>query len=122
MTKPVNQTKFGKFEGNCLAACLASIFGIGIEDVPDFGLDTLWYTRFEKWMIEIFSLQPVDLDIANLADWKPKGYHLISGKSPRGDYDHCIVGKNGRPVHDPYPGGDCKLESQGTYTIFVAML
>lgn len=73
-------------------------------------------------MIKTFSLQPVDLKIAELGDWKPKGYHLISGKSPRGDYDHSIVGLNGKPTHDPFPNGDCELESQDTYTIFVAML
>ena len=79
-------------------------------------------------MIRTFGLQPVDVEIDKLGDWRPKGFHLITGKSPRGDYCHAIVGKNGNPVHDPYPyegeneGENCYLETMDTYTIFVATL
>jgi len=118
---PVYQTKFGKTEGNCLAACLASIFEIPIESVSDFGLTDLWYAKFEDYMIQTFDLQPVDLLVDKLDGWKPKGYHLINGKSPRGNYDHAVVGLSGEPVHDPFPNGNCELE-QSAYTIFVAML
>lgn len=118
----VYQTKFGGEEGNCLAACLASIFELPIEAIPDFGEDALWFARFEAWMVENFGLQPVDLAISPLSDWRPKGYHLICGKSPRGDFEHAIVGRNGEAVHDPHPEGGCELETVETYTVFLACL
>lgn len=27
----------------------------------------------------------------------------MAGKSPRGDWDHCVVYQNGDMVHDPHP-------------------
>lgn len=33
--KPAMQTKFGEYEGDCFAACIASLFELPIEDVPD---------------------------------------------------------------------------------------
>ena len=119
--KPVFQNRFGKGEGNCLAACLASIFEVPIESIPEFAEDP-WYNQFEEYMISTFGLQPAEIVIDQCDGWKPKGFHLISGNSPRGDYKHAVVGKNGEPVHDPYEGGFCRLESMDTYTIFISML
>lgn len=34
--KPVYQTLFGSFEGNCFPACIASILEIPLEEVPHF--------------------------------------------------------------------------------------
>lgn len=119
--KPVYQTEFGKFKGNCLAACLASIFEVPIDSIPSFGLTDSWYAKFENYMIKNFGLQPVDLKIVKSNNWKPRGYHLISGKSPRGNYNHSIVGLGGKPIHDPFPNGNCRLETQDTYTVFISI-
>lgn len=120
--KPVYQTRFGKTDGNCLAACLASIFEVHIDSIPDFGTTDSWYDKFKNYMVETFDLQPADSRVAGLNGWKPRGYHLISGRSPRYDCDHSIVGLSGKPIHDPFPDGDCELESYDNYTIFVATL
>jgi len=33
------------------------------------------------------------------------GYHTITGLSPRGDWQHVVVGRAGQIEHDPHPEG-----------------
>jgi hypothetical protein len=50
--------------------------------------------------------------------WIPRGYHIINGLSPRGDFYHSVVGQAGKMVHDPHPSGD-GLRSRESFTVFV---
>jgi hypothetical protein len=118
----IHQTTFGCPGGNCLAACLASIFKIELDEVPDFGIDDGWYSRFRDFMIGRFGVEPVEVSTTGLGEWIPAGLHLINGKSPRGDFQHALVGRAGKPVHDPHPDGNCELETLESYTVFVAVL
>lgn len=48
--KPVMQTKFGKNQGDCLLACVASLFEMDIKDVPDFTLSGKdWFDDFYEY-------------------------------------------------------------------------
>ena len=120
--KPVFQTKFGVPEGNCFAACLASVFEIELDEVPDFGIADDWYIKFSDWMKVRFDIRPLELHIPAMSrqNWKPNGYHLISGVGSRGIY-HSVVGLDGVAVHDPFPGG-IDLRTMETYTIFIASI
>ena len=121
--KPVQQTSFGKDEGNCFQACLASIFEIDIEAIPFFqDYKSSWYDQFSLWLMSEFGLQPIDLQITPNPDWIwiPQGYHIINGLSPRGDFHHSVVGKAGQMVHDPHPSGD-GLRTRESFTLFVAV-
>jgi hypothetical protein len=75
-----------------------------------------WFDRVDQWAAAQ-GLQAIDI-VPN-SYFKPAGYHIINGKSPRGDFDHSIIGLKGQPVHDPHPGGNCRLESIESYTMFV---
>jgi hypothetical protein len=121
--KPVFQTKFGDPDGNCLAACLASILEIGLDQIPDFGNDSAWYDRFSQWMVTNFDVKPIDLSISQLEkwEWNLNGYHLINGKSPRGDFYHSVVGLDGEMVHDPHPDGT-GIRTPETFTLFVSAM
>lgn len=33
------------------------------------------------------------------------GYWIASGKSPRGDFDHCVIYRGAVREHDPHPDG-----------------
>ncbi|WP_282638114.1 hypothetical protein [Sphingobacterium thalpophilum] len=33
------------------------------------------------------------------------GYYFVTGKSPRGDFNHIVIYKDGKMVHDPHPSG-----------------
>ncbi len=118
--KPIYQTIFGGKEGNCMQAAIASILEIPLENVPHFMLyaEDEWWNRFEEWAGQ-FGLQPIGIDPGG--DWKPRGWHLIIGGSPRGEFDHCVVGYAGKPVHDPYPDGNCELTKVTAYEFFVQL-
>jgi len=121
--KPIFQTKFGKPEGNCLPACIASIFELPLDSVPHFckiAGENYW-KEIDKFL-KPYGLY--HLDIAFNQEYKRdlKGYHLINGKSPRGDYGHSIVGKDGIAIHDPHPKGNCILEKIESYTIFISII
>lgn len=124
--KPVYQTILIPPYGNCLQACIASILELQLDDVPNFAermdcnewKDSEWWDDYECFMSK-FGLQP--LGVEPLIPWTPKGWHLIIGESPRGPYDHIIVGYNGRSKHDPYPGGGCDLIGATSFEVFVAL-
>ena len=96
----IDQTTFGEGLGNCFSACVASILELPIDDVPFFGADELWWTRFSEWL-EARNLYAVCLK--HRAGRAPVGYHILSGKSPRGEFLHSVVAKGEDIVHDPHP-------------------
>lgn len=115
--KLIYQDRFGYPDGNCLAACIASIFEIELSDVPDFGIDDGWYKRFTEFMVQRFGLQPIDIHADQ--SFAPLGYHIINGDSPRGLL-HSVVGNCGEMVHDPHPGGG-GVSGELTYTLFTIL-
>lgn len=120
--KPIHQTKFGVPDGNCLAAAIASILEIGIDTIPEFGIDDGWYERFSRYMISHHALQPLDIEVETMPEWMtPRGYFLINGKSPRGDFHHTVVGFDGKAIHDPLPDGNCELDDITSYTVFIVL-
>ncbi|APU89051.1 conserved hypothetical protein [Virus Rctr85] len=116
--KFVDQTRFGNKEGNCLAACLASLFELDIDDVPDFNAlhGDNWYSiGLTSWLSQ-FGLVPVML--ASITGEFPQNCHyLVGGESPRGILHSCI-GLNGEIVHDPHPSraGLVRIDD---YTFFI---
>lgn len=117
--KPTQQTKFGWPDGNCHAATLASILELDINEIPNFGVDDHWWDRFSRYMVSHHGMQPIEVDAAT---FEPQGYHFINGKSPRLDHQHSLVGFAGKPVHDPYPNGQCELrDGARTYTLLILL-
>lgn len=115
--KPVYQTKFGDKEGNCFAACLASLLEIPLEDVPDFYAQhrSGWYIAFNAWLRQ-FGLMPVMFN--DLAEYFPlDAYYLVGGESERG-IPHSCIARNGVIVHDPFPDGK-GLKTISDYTFFI---
>ncbi len=98
--KPVDQTIFGAPQGNCLPACIASILEYPLEEVPHFG-DTTWVATLAVWLAPR-GLYPIIATLPN-DDWRPAGFHILAGKSPRGDFLHAVVARGAEIVHDPHP-------------------
>ena len=48
--KPVDQTRFGSPDGNCFAACVASLLEIPLEEAPNLMNLDEWYRAFEVWL------------------------------------------------------------------------
>lgn len=113
--KWVDQTRFGGQEGNCLPACVASIFGLALDAVPNVCADgnTAWLADLRAWSIERlgfavarWQLSASRLPVADASEMLdgllPGVYTIVSGKAPRG-LDHATVWCGGRLVHDPHP-------------------
>jgi hypothetical protein len=100
---PVDQTTFGEGVGYCFSACVASILELSIGEVPFFGADELWWDRFQEWLgpRELYAMC-----ITYRAGHTPRGFHILSGKSPRGDFLHATVARGADVVHDPHPSRD----------------
>jgi len=102
---PVMQTEFGE-KGNCFSACLASLFDLHIEEVPNFFLThgsnaTDWWNGVRQWLkIKRYGLITLELNQFLLEELK--GYYIVSGQSPR-ELQHSTIWRNGTMVHDPHP-------------------
>lgn len=118
--KPVYQDKYEPPDANCLQACLASLFELPLDVVPEFQYlypRSDWFSFVERWCIQNYRLQPVTINIQ--PDWKPLGFHLIGGKTANG-IEHVVVGYAGEIVHDPVLTGTSLTPH--SYLIFVSML
>ncbi len=102
--KAVTQTRVGE-DGNCFAACLASILELPIYDIPEFGGDDEWLGNVQAFLaghgLYYVQISP-DEPSVEAAFSIGEVYHTIEGISPRGG-PHAIVGRNGRPCWDPHP-------------------
>lgn len=142
----VFQTRFGNdpnAPGNCFSACVASILGCTLAELPDEAAIVAdlkkefadkweaWPTRY-KWgksweRLWTETQQHVRrrglfmLEIKGPFTGGEEAYCIISGKSPRGDFDHSCVGQGLRIVHDPHPEGNGVAEAERTYIFFVSI-
>jgi len=106
--KKVYQTKYGRKEGNCFQAALASLFELKFDDVPDFcniySTETEeWYEKFVEWLNERgYSSIPLSLDDEmglNRPNYK-NCILLVTGKN-KDNVNHCVLYRNGKPIHNP---------------------
>ncbi|AXH59532.1 hypothetical protein [Pseudomonas amygdali] len=100
--KPIDQTKNlddGQ-RGNCLAACLASILELGLDQVPEF--EELppgeWKVELPKWAASI----GVAITRRQAGEFNPGEHYVAVGHSPRGNL-HATVALGGEVVHCPAP-------------------
>lgn len=131
---PVDQTSFGPF-GNCLAACVASLLELPVEDVPNFMLGLPSWDPDDqearaRWSRAFF---------AGVNDWlAPRGLFYFEVGAPEGlpsyitestppaalwigigtvagGASHAVVMRGGEMVHDPHPdrAGLLRLDTIG---------
>lgn len=116
--KPIRQTIFGDKKGNCFAACVASVLELPLGTVPNFCVaEGDWLIKANAWLVP-YGVALMDLDLPK--DGSMRNFHalsdgiyvFLSGKSPRGEFSHSVVGRyrlydDGRHqleyAHDPHP-------------------
>lgn len=119
--RPVFQTRYGAPAGNCTEACIASILGVPLEDVPDLykecrreALDGNWFRVLNDW------LKPRGLALARVALLPDRGLPIYlepntlviaggpektpAGPKPVGHYCIYRFGGDFELVHDPHEG------------------
>lgn len=102
--------------GDCMQACVASIFELPMEQVPHF--TDAWqhddYLSALRSWLNARDLAPLFLDIPadayeawcdNLATLQMDAFHVLGGVSATG-LRHAVVARYGRLVHDPWPEDD----------------
>jgi hypothetical protein len=96
----VKQTIMAPPDGNCFAACLASVLGLPLDDVPSLTApDGVW----AKALFEF--LEPYDLTFHYIAYSKffDRGTWILSAEVDDGKSTHCVVVTDGKVVWDPSP-------------------
>lgn len=104
---PVKQSKLyakdGIHNGNCFAACLASLLEVPLWMVPPF--DDMfgrsdWRPRVDEWIMRMFSMKLLRWDVGDELEEFPE-FYIASGLSQRG-VQHSVIYSNGVMVHDPH--------------------
>lgn len=116
--KPIFQTRFGSRQseddvgGNCFQAALASLFELELAEVPDFCNiyplegDEWWYAYVEWLNARGLSVVPINLKASRSISLLDREFRncilLVQGPNKDG-VQHCVVYKNGKPLHNPNP-------------------
>lgn len=112
---------------NCFSACVATVLGIGIDDVPAGCNGATWdWDEFQDWLADR-GLQAVELTFGNGGTIYPVRRPvrcIISGKSPRecATGQHAVVasliGVDGFELeHDPHPS-QLWIDGDPTHAVF----
>ena len=102
----INQTRFGEPMGNCWEACVATLTGFSLSQIPDGRPDgerTSWedvraWLAGRGWLLLFF---PVALTGGRLPIIAGVPY-ILSGRAPTGVL-HSVVAVDGSTVHNPNP-------------------
>lgn len=98
--KPVYQTRDNPIDGNCLAACLASIFEDDINSYPEVPNDHTWCDVMNEYLLKSHGVYMVSIT-TNEPHGFLLGHHLIIGDNEISNCGHCVVGFDGKEVHNP---------------------
>ena len=119
--RPVHQTRFDAETGNCYAACLASLLEIPLGHVPDDLNGDDWLDRANAFLATR-NLRTMTFAWDTERPWAfGPVWHVVAGRSPRGNWNHACVGFGGEIVHDPNPEGGGLVGTAREIDIFVVV-
>jgi hypothetical protein len=112
---PQRQTIFTadhpKGYGNCQSAAMASVLDLPIAEVIDTTSDEVRDNGFWKPISDWLKARGMKMVNVNPSNPLLVGAYSIGyGKSPRGNFNHAVVCKNGVMVFDPHPSDDGVVE------------
>jgi hypothetical protein len=96
---------------DCLTACLASIFELGIDDVPVRSIDG-WLDEAQRWVHELWGLHLETFSASERGQrlsrqtWRPSGYSILittTGGPGLGGPPHAVVAVDGELAFNPDP-------------------
>ena len=120
------QDDFSPAKGNALQACVASLLGLPLHDVPNFiALDCGYEEGINMYLQEMSpehcTMTMVKKKVASVNESDLQKLCILRGKSPRGNFGHVVVARlvetNGplfEMIHDPHPASNF-LDKEETY-------
>ena len=120
---PVFQSKLylsdGIGNGDCYAACLASLLDLPLWMVPPFDQmfgrgNGEWRERSEEWLQRMFRKKLVRTEGHPVQSLPLPEFYIANGMAARGVY-HSTIWTKGRMVHDPHPSGSGLKEVEWCY-------
>lgn len=119
--KPVFQTTYGKEEGNCFPACIASVLEMDLKDVPHFCkvYKSYWQEELNKWLLQ-FGLGALTVAFQEMDSPIQKGWCFAAGPCGPDGVMHSVVMKDMKMVHNPHKGWG-ELDRIVDYTFFVVL-
>ncbi len=105
----VYQNDFTEDSGHCVPACIATAFGMKLEEIPHFlkAYGDGWKSACDAWMSTqlgyLLFFVPAEGCESLLSCMSCMPYFII-GKIGKSEY-HMCVGLRGNLVHDPNPAG-----------------
>lgn len=115
----VDQTKFGPSEGNCLAACIASVLEIPLAEVPELNNQDLHQMVVLNQWLKKYDLQFAWVPYATYTGDVP--YNLAAGLTERGRRHAIVCNASGTMLHDPHPSRAGLIGTPLDFGIFIAM-
>ncbi len=121
---PVQQTRFGT-NGNCFQACVASLLGQQLDDVPDFCNESAdWWESLQMWLLRR-GHSAIQIRLSPQCMISSHGCPcIVFGISTRG-VAHCVVGETDgsgfKLLFDPHPDGSF-LNGQPSHALFIIPL
>ena len=117
----VTQTTFYDPErpglGNCTEACVASLLGLTIDEVPRFWDDSAEDPVQAFWLNFHDFFRKLGWEVTDFWEgFQPEGIVMWSGPSQRG-CDHMVLAQNGVLIHDPHPSRQGLLEVKQIYAL-----
>ncbi len=100
---PVHQTRTGPEFGNCHQAAVASILGLPLDKVPDFGQQPDANGAYVKFMRSLgFLVLKPPVELGAQLDC----YYLAFGPSIVTGNPHVVIYRAGKLAHDSHKGRD----------------
>lgn len=117
----VDQTVFGCIYGNCVAACLASIFEFPIKKIPNFWKETQdareYWKLTNEWLEKHYNYRLLLIQMQKEDMFFLKDILCIALGPTERNGDHAVVWRN-EMIHDPHPSKEGLSEEPNIFAVF----
>jgi hypothetical protein len=121
--RPVFQKELSTGRGDCFRACLATIFGLNINTMPNFWEKTQDSHKFwelvNEWSTKHLRVKLITTTLGDGHDYLIKDLLCIAIGRTDSEEEHCVVWRN-KKLHDPYPNGDRSFHPE-SFTLIVPL-
>ena len=120
--KPVIQSNIGMC-GNCLAACIASVLEVPLDEVPqptaESFTDPEGWQRYMEQIRDWLAPRNLGMLCSGFGGWLPDGYCLAGVRVCReSTMTHSVIFFNGELAHDPHPVHQGRFHSIEDFLVF----